>query len=112
MLFVKPWFRQRPYSPKIKLAGLVVKLSEKLIQQKIDITKNGLSSEAESFVWSYTMLKSRYMNKMFWMDAISGKSSNERYLHQLVPLLSEELRSEVDDVELMEVYEQIASTAV
>ena len=46
MLFVKPWFRQRPYSPKIKLAGLVVKLSEKLIQQKIDITKNGLSSEA------------------------------------------------------------------
>ena len=52
------------------------------------------------------------MNKMFWMDAISGKSSNERYLHQLVPLLSEELRSEVDDVELMEVYEQIASTAV
>ncbi|RTL51008.1 MAG: hypothetical protein EKK39_08765 [Sphingobacteriales bacterium] len=109
MYLIKPWFRQHPYSPKIRLASLVVKLSEKLIQQKIDIAKNGLSSESESIVWSYTMLKSRYMKKMFWLDTISGKSSNERYLHQLVPLLSDELRSESNDVELIEAYQQITS---
>ncbi len=109
MYLIKPWFRQHPFSPKIRLASLVVKLSEKLIQQKMDIAKNGLSSESESIVWSYTMLKSRYMNKMFWLDTISGKSSNDRYLHQLVPLLSDELRSELNDVELIEVYQQVAS---
>jgi len=110
-ILFQPWFKQQKFSRKIRLAKLVVHLAEKYITQKYQQPGWAVSlRESESFFWNYSMLKSRCLNKKFWIDKFIGGSSNERYIRNLVPMIFEDLNPYLTDTELSQEYTHIALT--
>ncbi|WP_298412418.1 hypothetical protein [Hydrotalea sp.] len=108
MLYLRPWFKKEQFCKKIRFAKLVLAITERIIQQKYECPVGKVADASDSIIWNYSMLKSRYMFKDYWMD-VAPCSSNERYLKKLVPFIADELNPYLSDDELVEQFSRIAS---
>lgn len=108
MLYLRPWFKKEQFCKKIRFAKLVLAITERIIQQKYECQVGKMADATDSIIWNYSMLKSRYMYKDYWMD-VAPCSSNERYLKKLVPFITDELNPYLSDDELVEQFSRITS---
>jgi hypothetical protein len=108
LVYFRPWFKKEQFCKKIRFAKLVLSITERIIHQKYEGQVGKVADATESIMWNYSMLKSRYMYKVYWV-VVAPCSSNERYLKKLVPYTADELNSYLSDDELVVQFSRIAS---
>lgn len=85
-----PWFKQEPFSLKLKQAQILLEIAEKKLITTDDLAAINTSKESEQFYWNYSMLKMRARVKEFWTDHSREGSTNERYVRNLIKMMPDE----------------------
>jgi len=110
MLYLRPWFKKEQFCKKIRFAKLILAITERIkriIWQKYECPVGKVADVSDSIIWNYSMLKSRYMYKDYWVDVVPC-SSNERYIKKLIHIV-DELNPYLSDEEMVEQYSLLTS---